>query len=114
MSRVRLWTSSDIGGRITGSRSPFARQYGVDRLALPLALDPLVLSQLGLAAHAELFQDARGGGVARLQPAVDAVQIVGREREREDGAGRFGRVAAAVVVGVEHEADLGLAVLGGP
>src|SRR6476661_8375995 len=39
------------------------------------------------------------------------MQAVVREREREHRAGGLGRVAVALVVGVEDEADLALAVL---
>jgi len=65
-----------------------------------------------LAPHAELLEHARRGRVARFEAAGDAVQAVVLERMVEQRARRLGRVAAAVVGGVEDEADLALAVLG--
>src|SRR2546430_16083446 len=86
-------------------------QERVDELALPLALDELVLDEVGLLPHPEPLEDARGGVVARLQAAGDAVQAKLVERQCEDHASRLGRIPAAVVVGMEEEADLTLAVL---
>src|SRR3954471_18950118 len=106
--RARALTRNN--GNRQSLSAPLAREQGVDELALPLALDPFVLAQVRLAPHAELLEHARRGAVARLQPAAHAMQPVGPERDRQHAGGRLGRVAAALVVRVEDEADLPLPV----
>src|SRR3954471_7503429 len=91
--------------------APLSSEDRVDRLAAPLALAPLVLDEVRLLTHAEPLEHAHRPRVARLDAAVDAVQAVRVERELDDRLGRLGRVAVTLVVGVEHEADLALAVL---
>src|SRR3954464_12304193 len=89
---------------------PLALEQGVDELALPLALDPLVLAQVRLAPHPEPLQHARRRAVARFQGPADAVQPVCLEADLQHGRGGLRRIAAALVVRVDDEADLALAV----
>src|SRR5690349_10713023 len=84
--------------------APLSSEDRVDRLALPLPLDPLRLDQMRLLAHAQPLEHAHRRRVARLDAAVDAVQAVRVEREPDDRLGRLGRVAVTLVVGMEHEA----------
>src|SRR4051794_38019130 len=91
--------------------APLAGEDRVDRLARPLAFDPVVLEQVRLLAHAEPLEHAHRRRVARLDARRDAVQVIAAERELEHRRGRLGRVAVALVVGVEHEAEVALAGL---
>src|SRR4051812_42843905 len=96
----RRCTTSRCGRRYSAtpaSFAPLSSENRVDRLALPLALDPLVLDQVRLLAHPEPLEHGRGARVARLEPADHAVQIVGLERKLEHRLGRLGRVAVALV-----------------
>src|SRR3954471_2758327 len=90
--------------------APLSSEDRVDRLARPLALDPVVLDQVCLLTHAKPLEHAHRRRVARLDAAADAVQPVRAERELDDRLGRLGRVAVTLVVGMEHEAELALAV----
>ncbi len=85
---------------------------GVDQLALPLALDELVLDQVALAAHPDPFENAGRGRVARPQDGRS--RGAGRDRRRhllEQRPGRLGGESLPLVVGVDDEADLALAVI---
>jgi len=89
---------------------PLAGEDRVDELALPLALDPLVLDEVRLAAHAELLEHAGGADVAWLQPTDDTVEAESLEREREHRPRRLRRVALPLVRRMDEEAELALAM----
>src|ERR1700733_8591168 len=57
-----------------GSPAPFVLGHGIDHFVGPLALNDLVLDEMGLAAHAESLQDAGRCGVPAVDPAEDAMQ----------------------------------------
>src|SRR5438552_4536463 len=96
---------------VSSGRAPLAREDRVVELALPLAFDELVLDEERLAPHPELLEHARRGGVPSLEPPDDAVQADHGEAELEQQPRGLGRIAVAMVGGVEHEADLAHAVL---
>src|SRR5437879_2834233 len=89
-------------------RPPLALEDGVHQLALPLALDELVLDQVALAAHPDPLEDAGRGRVAYLQPADHAVQIEIVETQLEQRTRRLGGESPALVIGMDDEADLTL------
>ena len=89
---------------------PTRGEDGVDDLVGPLALDPLVLHQVGLAAHAEPLQDRRRRGVAGVDASAHPVGAEPGEGQVDHGGGRLGGVAVAPVLGEEGVADLGQAV----
>ena len=97
-SPARRSSRSRCGSRscasCAGPASPLALEQGVDDLALPLALDVLVLDQVRLLAHAEALEHARRRGVARLEAPEDAVGAELVERECEERRGGLRRVAA--------------------
>ena len=64
-----------------------------------------------LLAHAEAAHERRGGVVACVRAAVDAVQPERPEAQSEQRGRGLARVAAALRVGMEHEPDLALEVL---
>src|SRR5262245_34037078 len=96
--------------RASGAVPPLARQQRVDDLALPLALDPLVLDEVRLVTHPELLEDAGGATVARLEASDHAVQADDLEGKGEQRPRRLRRVAVSVMCAVEDEAELALAM----
>src|SRR6478736_2344971 len=68
--------SVSVVARLRASRAapPLTREHRVDELALPLALDPLVLDEVRLTTHPELLQHAGRASVARLESSDHAVQ----------------------------------------
>ena len=86
------------------------REDRVDELALPLALDPLVLDEVRLTTHPELLQYAGRASVARLETSDHAVQPDDLEGIGEHRPRRFRRVAVSLMRAVEDEAELALAV----
>src|SRR5690349_7881992 len=102
------WTPlTAIGRRLP---PPLRREEGIDQLALPFALHPLVLDEVRLETHAELLEHARRGGVARLGAADQPVAAHRLEHERQQRPRRLGRVPPSLTGRVEREADLEAAV----
>jgi hypothetical protein len=62
-------------------------------------------------AHADALHEAGRGLVAGITAADDPVPPEAAEPEVEQGGGRFGGQTPPLVVGVEHETHLTLAVL---
>src|SRR3954447_5572177 len=108
-----MWWTSRTGTRRTlpVQLPPLPVEERVDELALPLALDPLVLDEKRLAPHTELLEHPRGAEIAGLGPADQAVPAHRLERNRQDRPRDFCRIAAALVRGRHDEADLPAAVL---
>src|ERR1700742_1787827 len=100
-------------GRLWGALfgGPLVLEDCEDEFVAPLALEDLGLAEVGLLAHAEAPHQGRRGLVAGVGAAVDAVGAEALEAEDEQLAGRLGRVALSLLVGMEGEADLDLAVL---
>src|SRR6478672_3478331 len=109
---IPTWWTPRTGtrGTLQGARAPLLLEDRVDELALPFVLHPLVLDEVCLEAHAELLEDPRGAGVARLGAADHAVQPERAERERQQRGGGLGRLSVALVRGVEDEPELAAAV----
>ena len=83
--------------------NPGTREHRVDELALPLALDPLVLDEVRLTTHPELLQYAGRASVARLETSDHAVQPDDLEGIGEHRPRRFRRVAVSLMRAVEDE-----------
>ena len=66
---------------------------------------------MGLATHPQLLEHARRRRVPSLQPPDDTVQPQILEGQPEHHPRSFRRVPPTVVVGMDDEADLALAVL---
>jgi hypothetical protein len=61
-----------------------------------------------LAAQAQPFDDADGGGVLRIQPRENPVKAEGTEAQIDDGPRSLGCVAFAGIGRIEDVTDLGL------
>ena len=103
-ARATRWSGSRAA--LCLLRAPLPVEDRVDELALPLALDPLVLDEVRLAPQAELFEHPRRRGVPRLQPANHPVQAEAVEGDTEERPRRLGREAMAAVRGMRDVADL--------
>ena len=93
------------------SRRPLAREQRVDASSVHSPLTYSFSTRCAsrrMPSRSSTRADAR---VAGVEAAVDAVQPELLERDPQQRARRLGRVAVAVLGGIEDEADLALAVL---
>ncbi len=91
-------------------RPPLAGQERENELALPLALDELVLDEVRFLPHPQPLEHTGRCRVPSLEAADHAMQVELLEGEPQKEARRLGCEAATVVVRMEDESDLALPV----
>src|SRR5512143_1260221 len=106
---ARLLRPGLRSGRTSGA--PLVGEDGVDQLVAPGALDELGLAESCLEPHPEPLPEPGRRVVACVARAEDPVQAVRLEPQLEHGPARFRGETLPLVLGVEHEADVRLAVL---
>jgi hypothetical protein len=93
--------------RRSGAGGPFAAQDAIEQVVGPLALGPGALQEVAFAAHAHPLQHRGRAGVAIVAGCPDPMLALLDEQVVQQPADRLGRVAVALVLGREGEADLG-------
>jgi hypothetical protein len=74
-------------------------------LIAPLALEALILMEVGLAPHTEALHELCRSVIATVTPTENAMQSEALESEAQHLARCFATVPLALVIWMQHEAD---------
>src|SRR5579859_7555577 len=89
-----------------GYGCPFAVEHGHDGGVHPFAVVPQRLAQHALGAEADLFVDAAGTRVERVDLQADPVQAEPFEAVADDQPGRLGTEAAIAAAVADEDAEV--------